>query len=63
MCSRNFWFMVSANLLIALRKTLEEGRKLLEYPTMFPQTSLPSVLDQNSFTHSQGEVQRPKADL
>lgn len=29
-CSRNFWFMVSANLLIALRKTLEEETRLLD---------------------------------
>lgn len=30
-CSRNFWFMVSANLLIALRKTLEEETRLLDH--------------------------------
>lgn len=30
-CSRNFWFIVSANLLIALRKTLEEETRLLDH--------------------------------
>lgn len=30
-CSRNFWFMVSANLLIALRKTLEGETRLLHH--------------------------------
>lgn len=30
-CSRNFWFMVSANLLIALRKTLEGETRLLDH--------------------------------
>lgn len=40
-CSRNFWFMVSANLLIALRKTLEERSRSPGHLSMLPQASLP----------------------
>lgn len=38
-CSRNFWFMVSANLLIALRKTLEEKTMFLDHPSLLSLSS------------------------
>lgn len=44
-CSRNFWFMISANLLIALRKTLEEERRSSGHLSPQSQATLPSPKD------------------
>lgn len=60
--SRNFWFMVSANLLIALRKTLEEGRRSPGHLSTLTQTSLPRVPDNRSLRERPKDPRERPAD-
>lgn len=63
MFSKNFWFIVSANLLMALKKTLKKQKAVIQINECNPWQSIPTVCDSGGSTfgtehtcgHSRGQ--------